>query len=438
MIVFLPRARPDRQTRAGLLTQPTAAKLHAPNLKAGFPSEMRRLGTQSKTFARACAALAVALAATALCAAAQSSLLEAPTPVTSGEIAGRIPALDVGDARLTRHFYTFNARPGDLELTVTASNLEGDIDLFSAAALRPLTKVTLYGGADTTVSRTVFFRREETLILRVQARTPNDAEGTYRIRFGGTFVASTAPAPDETAPAAESSSSPSPAPSPASAAGARQNRRGSYRVNSIGARVEEPKPEVAAEPAPTPNETESAGAAAAPPKPTTAPKNTARGRAAARRESARRDAARRAGTPQTAGDAEKDEAAKDAPPERDSAETPRAESPRARANRARPSRPRSPRAGATDRSAANSDAPPPADAPAPDAAEPAPGGAAALGLEAPGARLVLELRDGTRVERLMSEVRRVAVEGRLVVVVLKNGRAERQPLSNVLRMTIEP
>jgi hypothetical protein len=50
----------------------------------------------------------------------------------------------------------------------------------------------------------------------------------------------------------------------------------------------------------------------------------------------------------------------------------------------------------------------------------------------------LELRDGTRVVREMSEVRRVAIEGRLVVIVLKNGRVERQPLANVQRMSIEP
>jgi hypothetical protein len=74
----------------------------------------------------------------------------------------------------------------------------------------------------------------------------------------------------------------------------------------------------------------------------------------------------------------------------------------------------------------------------PNAAESTTGSVTALGLEAPGSRLVLELRDGTTVVREMSEVRRVAIEGRLVVVVLKSGRIERQPLSNIQRMTIEP
>jgi hypothetical protein len=389
------------------------------------------LGIESKTFARACASLAAALLATALGAAAQSSLPEAPTPVTSDEIAGRIPALDVGDARLTRHFYTFNARPGDLELTVTASNLEGDIDLFSAAAMRPLAKVTLYGGSDTTVARTVFFRRDEALILRVQARSPNDADGTYRIRLGGTFVASTAPAPDDTARPSETATTPAP--------GARPSSRGSYRVNSIGARIEEPRAEVAAAPSPTPEEIAPVREAA-PPKPTAATTKTARGRAA-RREPARRETARRAEAPATAGEAEKPEAAKTEPDTRAPASgetSPRRASARTGANRTRPARPRAPRAGTADRSAPAPSTSPPAEAPAPDAAESATGAAAALGLEAPGSRLVLELRDGTRVVREMSEVRRVAIEGRLVVVVLKSGRVERQPLSNIQRMTIEP
>jgi hypothetical protein len=38
----------------------------------------------------------------------------------------------------------------------------------------------------------------------------------------------------------------------------------------------------------------------------------------------------------------------------------------------------------------------------------------------------------------MSDVRRVTIERGFVVVQLKSGRTERQPLSNVLRMSIEP
>ncbi|MCA1556374.1 MAG: hypothetical protein LC747_06760, partial [Acidobacteria bacterium] len=113
---------------------------------------------------------------------AQSVDLSSPTPVISNEIAGRIAPLDIGDSRSTRFFYTFNGQQGDLELTVESFNLDGDIDIFLANSLRPLTKVTLYAGASSNkVAKTLYLRRDEPLILRVQARTPNDAEGTYRI-----------------------------------------------------------------------------------------------------------------------------------------------------------------------------------------------------------------------------------------------------------------
>ncbi|MCA1613047.1 MAG: hypothetical protein LC800_02600 [Acidobacteria bacterium] len=51
---------------------------------------------------------------------------------------------------------------------------------------------------------------------------------------------------------------------------------------------------------------------------------------------------------------------------------------------------------------------------------------------------MLELREGGQFVREMSEVRRVTVERGFVVVLLKTGRTERQPLANVLRMSIEP
>lgn len=56
----------------------------------------------------------------------------------------------------------------------------------------------------------------------------------------------------------------------------------------------------------------------------------------------------------------------------------------------------------------------------------------------PGTRLVLELREGGRLEREMSEVRRVTVERGQIVILFRNGGIERQPLANVLRMSIEP
>jgi argonaute-like protein implicated in RNA metabolism and viral defense len=43
-----------------------------------------------------------------------------------------------------------------------------------------------------------------------------------------------------------------------------------------------------------------------------------------------------------------------------------------------------------------------------------------------------------KVERYMTTVRRVTVEYGQLIVVMKDGKVERQPMSNVLRMAIEP
>src|SRR5437588_368740 len=57
---------------------------------------------------------------------------------------------------------------------------------------------------------------------------------------------------------------------------------------------------------------------------------------------------------------------------------------------------------------------------------------------APTQRLVIVTKDGETIERDMSTVRRVTVEGNQVVVITKDGKIIRQPLTNVLRMSIEP
>jgi hypothetical protein len=67
---------------------------------------------------------------------------------------------------------------------------------------------------------------------------------------------------------------------------------------------------------------------------------------------------------------------------------------------------------------------------------PAPSSAPATTTASP--RLIIETRDGMRVERFMNTVRRVTVEGGQVVVITKDGKIERQPLTNILRMSIEP
>ena len=95
--------------------------------------------------------------------------VEYPTPALSNEISGRITPRDLGDPRLTRHFYTFTGLPGDLIITVESENLNGDIDLYIAAGLRPLTKVVLYAGSSATrASKNIFLRKQEPLVLRAR------------------------------------------------------------------------------------------------------------------------------------------------------------------------------------------------------------------------------------------------------------------------------
>jgi hypothetical protein len=379
---------------------------------------MSRSKRKIEASARRLVALALQLTLAAVCAAAQSSDPERPTPALSNEIAGRIAPRDAGDSRRTRHFYAFGAQPGDLELTVEGNNLEGDVDLFAAGTLRPLAKVTLYAGLGSAVTRTVFLRSAESFVLRVQARTPNDAEGSYRIRLGSTFV----PAAASTTETNEASPAESAAASPAGTTSGR-------RVTSTGARIDEPRPE------PTPDAAIAAATPEAKPEPApTPPRRTARGRAGARRASQRAGAA--ANTATRDAERPRDEtAARDLetpaetspPPTPEEAAPPR---PNTRTTRGRAARGR---AGAARRGGqAQADAAP--DAATPEAAAPA----APTGLELPGTRLVLELREGGRLEREMSEVRRVTVERGQIVVTLKSGRIERQPLANVLRMSIEP
>ena len=165
-------------------------------------------------------------------AAAQSIDPNAPSPVRSNNVTGRIAARDLGDSRLTDHYYALTGTPGDLLITVNSTNLNGDIDVFTATTLRPLLKLTLYAESAAPVTKGIYLRKREELILRVEARSPNDDEGTYRLSFGGSFepilggpdiAEAETPAVTETTPS-----------------GARKTKR----VSSVGARIEEPEPPV--------------------------------------------------------------------------------------------------------------------------------------------------------------------------------------------------
>ncbi len=362
---------------------------------------------QLKPVLLAAALLLLALSAAAP-ARAQSADVNFPTPVFSTEVTGRIPVRDVGDARRTRHFYTFRGTEGDVAVTLEASELIGDVDVYTANTLRPLIKFTLFGDA-TRATKSFYVRSEETLVLRVEARANGDTEGTYRLTFGGSF----APAPASLADVQEPKT-------PTLAE--RPRDRNTRRVTSTGARIEEP--------APTPTPAEEARASEPEPTPTPTPaarSNTTRRGARSSRNTGRARGATPAPTPKPP----TSETAETKPSETPTSDTPTdAEKPAS--TPARPAPRRRNTRGSRGRTSSESTS---SNRPAPDArpsnnAEPEP--AAATG------RLVIITLDGQIIERPMNTVRSVAVENGQLVVTTLDGKTIRKQMSNVLRMSIEP
>ena len=354
--------------------------------------------------------IATVLCVVALTGFAQSSDQSLPTPVLTSEINGTIAPLDLGDARVTRHFYAFDASPGDLIITTDSKNLNGDIDVFTAVTFRPLMKTTMYANTQMPeVTKSIFLRVHQILILRIEARTPSDEAGSYHIRFRGSFEPFSGGIP--VAEATEST-----AESPRSS-------RGTKRVSSVGATIAEPPAEATAKTEPTPapvsepravatgpetenSKTTTEGAKKAEvPKSTTA-KTTAR---STPRNSRRRTPARSKPAAQPKESAETSANKSETEPAKES-DTVKKETPGGGKSNAAVSK-----TTATPEQPAQEITPPPT-----------------------GVRLVIEQKDGTKIDRPMSTVRRVVVEGNVIVIVLKTGRIERVPMSVVTRMAIEP
>lgn len=120
----------------------------------------------------------------------QSTSQDYPTPITASELSGAIKARDIGDARVTTYFYTFNGNQGDLFINVVTKNLNGNIDVFSADGLRLLTRILVFADvSDNETGRVVYLRKPERLIMRVEGRTPNDDPATFQVKFAGSFEA---------------------------------------------------------------------------------------------------------------------------------------------------------------------------------------------------------------------------------------------------------
>lgn len=124
---------------------------------------------------------------------AQSTNQGFPTAITSNEISGKIAARDIGDARLTAYYYVFGGRQGDVFINVQTSNFNGDIDIFTYGNLKPLSKITIYADdSNRETGRVVYLRQPAKLILRIEGRSPNDDAATFSIKFAGSFEPSEA------------------------------------------------------------------------------------------------------------------------------------------------------------------------------------------------------------------------------------------------------
>jgi hypothetical protein len=339
----------------------------------------------TKTLGRTACWIVLLLAFFTSHAAAQSTDVAWPSPVRTSEVAGRIAARDLGDPRVTDHFYAFTGTPGDLLINVDSRNFNGDIDVFTFSGLRPLLKFTVYAGNSAPITKSIYLRQQEDLILRVEGRTPNDDEAVYQIRFSGSF------APITSGPLAEHEDAMHSAIAVEASAG------GGRRVSSVGARIEEPPTEVAETPTPEPTPVETPEPKPVPARPTS------------RNSRTRRPPSRRTRTNEPAKPAEAEAKAET---EEKTAETAKTETKPPVTGRRRPAR-RSPT---------------PRVAKLPATPEPEP----------TGPRLIIETNDGTFVDRYMNSVRRVTVENGQVVVVGKDGKVQRISLASVVRMTITP
>jgi hypothetical protein len=331
---------------------------------------------------------------------AQSTDVRFPTPVDNTEIVGAIPARDIGDARLSDHFYTFSGLPGDLLITVESKNLNGDFDVFTAGELRPVLKLVVYAESSSPVTKNIYLRKPENLILRVEGRTPNDDEGTYRIRFSGTFAPVERSLTSEAQPVEEANSRTS-----------RLGERKTTRVTSAGARIYEPPAEVAALPVPEPTPVPNVEDTSTPAKSTVAKAPRVRRPTPRRAPSKASSNSKTEKTPVTI------DGRTEQPTNRDDEKARSNEATAETANAAGP---------ATTRRTP---------APRPKRGNTRPSKSAAT---VENGQLIIEVKDGLPLKYSMSTVSKVTIENGEVVIVISDGNVMRVPLTSVLRMSIGP
>ena len=247
-------------------------------------------------------------------------------------------------------------------------------------------KIPMYAQERSSITtKSIYMRSEEILVLRVEARSPNDDVGRYHIRFGGAFAPfSGGIAVAESDETTESEKLPT-----------RSTRGGTRRVSSVGARVEEPviespPPPAATVPAPAQPVKSESETASSPPKARSTARSRTRQPARPRTTSAKEKTASDRGAAASKAEPRPE-------PEKKMTPTPASSEPETRIS---PTEKR-------------------------ETAQ-------------PGAHLVIEQKNGTRIDRPMTTVRRILIDNGQIVVFLKNGRIERVSMIDVARMAIEP
>jgi hypothetical protein len=269
--------------------------------------------------------------------------------------------------------------------------------------MRPLTKISLYADSvPTQTGREIYLRKPERMILRVEGRTPIDDPATYSIRFDGSFIAMARGKAAEQPKLPEIDS---------------ENESG-IRVNSVGTIIE-------TKPKPTPKPRETAARTSAQPEmeTTTVPEpiSTIKPRTSNSRPPARNR------------NTKKEPAAKIVVNESDKGDEPENEKPETeKIEDTTPSTPKSKTTRTSTRPAKNQPVrkETPVKTPKADSA-------AELAKAMENIRLVVEFKDGAKIERPMSEVMRFGVDKGVLTIVNKNGTIGRYSILDVVRMTIE-
>ena len=341
---------------------------------------------------------------------AQSSDLSFPTAITENQIAGHLKARDIGDARLTTYYFTFNGTQGDLFINVVTKNLSGSIDVFTVDAMRPLTKILVYADLGTSeTGRVIYLRKPEKLILRVEGRTPNDDPAEFQIKFAGGFEAAV-PRTDEP---------------PVPKVGELPPNESGVRVNSVGtiiAVIPKPTPSPKVEPVETERKddnvakTEEEKSANVENKESEQPKaetKTSTGTKRPARNTSQRNARDRTATKTQV----KDPADAETKESKATIEPGTKQEPETTEEKVESAK-KPPRVVVTDPTSKSSAS----------SAKPNP-------LE--NVKLVILFKDGTKVERPMTEVLRFTADQKTLTVINKNGRTAKFSILEVASVTIQ-